>query len=68
MEKIFLLLSICKHQKAKRLFWFTFGQSKHTKLLIFNGVLKKIGEGVCPGADSVSLLGPFFQVRLLKTV
>lgn len=28
---------------------------------------KKIGEGVPSGADSVSVLGPFFQVRFSKT-
>lgn len=39
MEKYFFRLSICKHQKQKGLFWFTFGQSKHAKLLIFNGVI-----------------------------
>ena len=27
---------------------------------------KKIGEGVPSGADSVSVLGPFFQVRFSK--
>lgn len=40
MEKSFFFdFQSVSNKKPKGLFWFTFGQSKHTKLLIFNGVI-----------------------------
>lgn len=38
-KKYFYCFQFVSNKKQKGLFWFTFGQSKHTKLLIFNGVI-----------------------------
>lgn len=38
MEKYFFDFQSVSNKKPKGLFWFTFGQSKHSKLLIFSGV------------------------------
>lgn len=71
MDKIglkrFFYFQFVSKDNVKDVFRLTLYKSKPNKLLIFNGVIKKkIREGVPSGADSVSVLGPFFQVRFSK--
>ena len=69
MDKIglkrFFYFQFVSKDNVKDVFRLTLYKSKPNKLLIFNGVIK-IREGVPSGADSVSVLGPFFQVRFSK--
>lgn len=73
MDKIglkrFFYFQFVSKDNVKDVFRLTLYKSKPNKSLIFSGVIKikRLGEGVPSGADSVSVLGPFFQVRFSKT-
>lgn len=71
MDKIglkrFFYFQFVSKDNVKDVFRLTLYKSKPNKLLIFNGVIKIKRLGGCTsGADSVSVLGPFFQVRFSK--
>lgn len=73
MDKIglkrFFYFQFVSKDNVKDVFRLTLYKSKPNKLLIFNGVIKikRLGRVYPSGADSVSDIGPFFQVRFSKT-